>query len=244
MASSSTIRVITTMHKAGYEAYGHRLLEGWSLWPKEAELHLFAQDFEPPPMERVVVHSLPEDLADFKSQHQHFQPPSFLFDVVRFSHKVYAAVEGLLHWDGLGIWLDADCVMLKEIPVDLLRSLVPGDALMALFKRPGLYSETGLWAFNGQHPQRQAFLKTWKSWYTTGAFRGLSNWTDCETLDATIRRFEREGLAHTVSLSPQGAPNSHPMAVSVLAPYVDHCKGPRKQEGRSPENPYANGVHQ
>lgn len=239
--NAPSLRVVTTMHKNGYEAYGHRLLETWHMWPREAELHLFAEDFDPPPTERVVVRQLPDALTSFKEKWSHYRPQSFLFDVVRFSHKVYAATEGLWDWDRLGIWLDADCVMLQDLPLAMVEDLVPMGAFMALFKRPGLYSETGFWAMRGEHPARQSFLQTWRQWYEEGAFRQLNNWTDCETLDATIRRFERDGTIQTVSLTPKGVPNSHPMATSFLAPYVDHCKGPRKIDGRSPENPYANG---
>jgi hypothetical protein len=30
----------------------------------------------------------------------------------------------------------------------------------------------------------------------------------------------------------------HPQALSEIGKYIDHCKGPRKEDGVSPENPH------
>lgn len=233
------LRVVTTAHKAGYEQYGRRFIDTWHNWPRNAELWWYTEGYE---ISRDDITEWPNtkltQLQAFKSKWAHYQPVSYLYDVVRFSNKVFAAYDALLDYRGLGVWCDADCVTYASIPVGYIESLLPKGSYIALFKRDGMYSETGFWVMDCAHPQHQAFLNTWVEWYESGAFRQLANWTDCETLDATIRKFERAGLITSASLSGLHAREMHPMAHVELARRLDHTKGGRKVEGRSPENKF------
>jgi hypothetical protein len=56
------------------------------------------------------------------------------------------------------------------------------------------------------------------------------------TLDATIRAFVRDGLIKTHNLSGEFHKSMHPQAKTEFGQYFDHCKGPRKVVGVSPEN--------
>lgn len=230
------MRVVTTAHKEGFDKYGHRLLETWKNWPREAELYFYAEGFDIPETPGVVQKPLPYDLAGFKDKYAHYQPASYLFDVTRFAHKVFTAVDALFDYKGIGVWLDADCVTFEKIPENLIRDSLPRGHYMAMFKRAGMYTETGFWIMDCSHPQHQEFLVSWKDWYLSHSFKQLENWTDCETLDATVRKFEREGLIKTHSLSGKHEKDMHPMAKSELGKYIDHCKGDRKEAGVSPEN--------
>jgi hypothetical protein len=53
-------------------------------------------------------------------------------------------------------------------------------------------------------------------------------------LDAVIRRLNppRKNLSGEMHKHP------HPLSVTELGRYIDHCKGPRKIAGRSPENKF------
>lgn len=234
------MRVVTTCNKEGFDAYGHRLLDGWKHWPREAELHWYTEGFDLP--ETPGVRAIPMDhlqaLSSFKRHHFKYRPPNYLYDVVRFSHKVYAAVDGLSTYNGLGVWLDADCVTYRDIPPDYLRSLLTKDAYIGLFQRAGTYSETGLWIVDCSHPQHQSFMQTWQDFYDSGAFASLGGWTDCHTLDATIRKFTKADFIKVTNLSGEHADNMHPMSKVDLGRYIDHCKGRRKVAGVSPENPH------
>lgn len=233
------MRVVTTCHKIGFEAYGHRMMDGWKFWPCESELWFYTEDFD---VVGPKVSSIPntkiQSLQAFKAKYQNYRPVSYLYDVVRFSNKVYAAYDALFEYKGLGVWLDADCVTYKQIPDGYIENLLPKGKYMALFKRDGLYSETGFWIVDCSHPQHQSFLNMWVEWYESGAFKELGNWTDCEMLDATIRKFEKANLIETASLSGQFGREMHPMAKVDLAQYIDHCKGGRKAQGMSPENQF------
>jgi hypothetical protein len=231
------MRVVTTCSKEGFDAYGHRVLSGWKHWPKSAELWFYADGFKIPETPGVVQCDTSElwGLQAFKEKYKNYVAPNYLFDVVRFSHKVYAAAGALAGNNGLGIWLDADCVTLQNIPDGYLEGLI-GDHYIALFKRKGMYSETGFWMINCDHPQHAEFIDIWLDWYEKDSFRSLSNWTDCETLDATVRLFEKRGTITSVSLSGEFEKHHHPLSFVDLGKYIDHCKGPRKELGYSPEN--------
>lgn len=230
------MKVVTTCHKAGFERYGHRVLETWRLWPETAELHFYTEGFDLPETPRVVAHrveDLPE-LCAFKAKHGHYKAPNYLFDVVRFSNKVYAACDALKDHKGVGVWLDADCVTRKPIKPGFIEWHL-GGTYLAMLKRAGMYTETGFWVMDCAHEAHSDFLQTWRAWYDTDSFKSLPNWTDCEALDATVRKFEKAGRITTTSLSGQYEKEMHPMAKIELGKYIDHCKGGRKELGYSPE---------
>lgn len=235
---TTNIRVVTTCHKQGFEDYGKRCLESWGNWPKNAELWWYTEGYELPETERVVQvpNTKIQSLQSFKLKFDYYLSPRYLFDVVRFSNKVYAAIDALSDFNGIGVWLDADCVTYKQIPDGFIESLLPSDRYIALFKRAGMFSETGFWVMNCAHPEHQAFLSYWQEWYDSGSFKQLGNWTDCEALDATIRKFEKHNLIRSISLSGGHEREMHPMALSDVGKYIDHCKGTRKKDGFSPEN--------
>ena len=229
------MRLVTTCNADGFERYAHRILETWHRWPVGTELWWYAEGFKLPnkPDGVVEISTLPK-LDAFKARHKSFVPPNYLFDVVRFSHKVYAACDALADYTGVGVWLDADCVVRQDINPGYIEGHLRGD-FMAMFKRRGMYTETGFWLMDCSHPEKAEFLETWQAWYDTGSFVNLPNWTDCETLDATVRRFEKAGRIKTGSLSGKHEKDMHPMARVELGRYIDHCKGARKDLGYSPE---------
>lgn len=235
-----TLRVVTTCNREGFEAYGHRALAGWKNWPTTAELWFYAEQFKVPETSGVrgLDVQILQELMRFKDKYRNYEPVSFLHDVVRFSHKVFAAIHALYDHDDIGVWLDADCVTYKPVSDELIRSLIPADCYMAMFKRNGLYTETGFWVVNCAHEQHKAFLDVWREWYEQGVFKNLDGWTDCHTLDATVRKFEKSGLIKTHNLSGTAANKAHPMSFVEIGKYIDHCKGQRKIEGISPENEF------
>lgn len=219
------MRVVTTCSKTGFEQYGRRALESWSRWPPDAELHFYTEGFEIPKSPRVTAIPLErvQFLFEFKRRFDGYRPPSYLWDVVKFSNKVFAATDALRDHDGIGVWLDADCVALSDIPPALFADLL-GDAYLACFQRKGMYTETGLWIMDCAHPQHLAFLDEWESFYYDGKFAGIPHgWTDCHTLDATIRRFG--DLITVRNLTEPDADPLYPMSKGPLSSYIRHDKG-------------------
>jgi hypothetical protein len=228
------MKVVTTVHKAGFEQYGHRWIKSMRNWPAGTEFVMYAEGFTPEGVDSVDVASLPE-LKAFKASRQGYVAPSYRHDVVRFSNKVFAAAHAFKDHDGIGVWLDADCVTYQPVTEELIRESLAG-AYFACFKRPFLYTETGLWIVDCTHDENQAFFDTWTKWFTSGAFVNLPEWHDCTTLDATIRLFEQDNRITAHNLSGEFENTMHPMAKAPLSAYFDHLKGPRKSLGFSPEN--------
>jgi hypothetical protein len=222
------MKVITTVHKAGFEEYGHRWVDSIQHWP--ADVALYAEGFTTDKVPCIDVGSL-QRLAAFKEQFKDYKPPSWRWDIVRFSHKVFAAYDAFYDHDGIGVWLDADAVTYKHVPQGYVEEQL-GDAYLAHFKREGWYTETGLWLMNCRHPIHKQFMDKWLWWFESGAFQKLHEWHDCTTLDATIKVLG----APTVSLSGAFERDMHPMSKADFGRYVDHCKGQRKAIGHSPEN--------
>jgi hypothetical protein len=221
------VKAVTTSHRAGFDQYGFRLIETRHNLP--APLTWYTEGFDVP-CETVDLSDIPE-LQAFKARHAKFKPPNYLFDVVRFSNKVFAAYHALREHNGLGIWIDADCTVYRKMPDGYLQDAI-GDAYMALFQRRGMYSETGFWIVNCDHPAHGEVFDTWRRWYTEDAFKTLGGWTDCHTLDATLRKIKPP----LVNLSGEFDTDMHPMAKADLGKYIDHAKGARKDTGVSPEN--------
>lgn len=228
------MKIVTTVHKAGFEQYGHRWIEGIKNWP-EAEFVMYAEGFTTEAVLCKRVEDLPR-LEAFKAKYKHYKPVSWEFDVIRFANKVYAAYDAFYNYDGIGVWIDCDCVTYKPIPDGYVRSRLPEGAYMAMFKRIGLYTETGFWIMDCSHPQHRQFMDAWLAVYESGEFKNLTAWHDCMALDITVARFEKDGRIKTASLSDGYEKFGHPMAKADIGRYIDHCKGNRKVHGISPEN--------
>jgi hypothetical protein len=233
------VRIVTTCNADGFKRYGHRLLKTWHHWPMGTELYWYVEGFslpadKPDGITEISTDKL-QDLQAFKLRHGNYVAPNYLYDVVRFSHKVYAAIDALRDYHGVGVWLDADCVTPQPIPDGYIEGHLR-DAYLALIKRKGMYTETGFWIMDCRHEQHVEFLSAWQSWYDGGGFKALANWTDCETLDATVRKFERASLIKTVSLSGEHEKQMHPLSKTELGKYIVHLKGGLKDIGHIPED--------
>lgn len=227
---------MTTCHKAGWDQYGQKCLDGLKKWP-EAEILWYTEGFDlPQGRAREIKGESLERLQAFKRKWSHYRPPDWRFDVVRFANKAYAIYDAMRDYDGLCVWMDADIVTHKRPPSGYIESLLPDGHYIALFQRNGLHSETGLWLADGKHPAHREFMDSFIGWYESGEFQKAHEWHDCIFMDATVKSYERAGLIKSHNLSGANSGHSHPMAVHDSAKYWDHLKGPkRKVMGKSPE---------
>lgn len=229
------MKVVTTCSKRGFEEYGHRWVESRHNWPEGTEFAFYGEGFainDCPCYDISTLHYF----EDWKKRYANYVPPSWRFNVVKYSYKVFAAFEALRDYDGVGVWLDADCVTFDKIPTGLVEEQV-ADAYIALYQRTGHYSETGMWIMDCTHPQHKDFWAWVMMMYHSGHFTRLHEWHDCTVLDAAIRRFTAKGLIKVKNLSGDFAKEMHPSAkAEPFCRYVDHCKGGRKAKGYSAEN--------
>lgn len=223
------MRVVTTAPPGA--AYVQRWLDSRKNWPEGTDFQFYT--------EGVEVDCPGKDFKDlqrfidWKELHRDYVSPSWEWDVVRFSHKVFAAADALYDYQGVGVWLDADCVTYKPVPEGLIEKQVEG-VYMACYQRTGLHTETGLWIVDCSHPIHKEFMDLMRGWYLSEEYKKLPQWHDCFVLDACIRQLKPP----VRNLSGEHHMNAHPQALSELGQYIDHCKGLRKKEGRSPENKF------
>jgi len=232
------MRVVTTVHKEGWDQYGEAFFEGMKLWP-DHELRIYAEGFKSPTGHQVE--DLPK-LVTFKERHKGYRANWWPWDVKRFANKVYTMHDASKDYDGLCVWVDADCLTYRLIPDGYIQSLLPDDCFLSYFRRKGMHSELGFWLMDGAHPEKMAFLDTWLSWYETDLFKDLRQWHDCETFDATVRLFLKRERFKVHSLSGEFEKHDHPMSQVDLARFCDHIKGRRKRLGRSLNNRFRDEV--
>ena len=112
------MRVVTTANKAGLEQYGQRWLDSRKNWPATAEFWWYTEGYElPPQADDAIVRkdfAVLDEFMAWKAKHQGYVPPNWEFNVVGYSHKVFAAIDALYDYDGIGVWLDADCVTYQQ----------------------------------------------------------------------------------------------------------------------------------
>lgn len=225
------MRVVTTCHKAGLEAYGHRWLDSRKNWPEGTDFRFYTEGFEVDCPGKDF--SDLQRFADWKSSHKGYEAPGWEWDVVRYAHKVFAVCDALSGYKGIGVWLDADCVTYKPIPEGLIEKQVEG-VYMACYQRTGIHTETGLWIVDCSHPIHEQFMELFRAWYLTDEFKKLPQWHDCMVLDACIKQLK----VSVKNLSGEHHLHAHPQAVSELGQYIDHQKGQRKKLEQSPENEF------
>lgn len=247
------MRVVTTSTEKQLKEHGQRWLDSRKNWPKGTEFYWYTEGYEVPYqpdelqmieqfgagdtngfVERKDFESI-RPFVEWKAKLGHYISPGWQWNVVGFAHKVFAAADAFYDYDGVGVWLDSDCVTYKKIPKGLIEKQVK-DSFIACYQRTGMYTETGLWIMDCSHPKKKDFFDYWRGLYYSGRFRELLQWHDCMTFDLTCRVFSDQIKVH--NLSGEFSKHMHPQAMSELGRFVDHCKGPRKKAGKSPENRY------
>jgi len=235
--------VVTTMNAAGWEQHGRRMARSFvERWPDSICLTVYAEGFEPD-VSGLSIRDLPLWLDEFKARHkgdprlngQIGGRYDFRFDLVKFSHKVAALTDfGLTANDGVMIWLDADTYFHADVTVEFLKTLFPEPSYIAWLERQGGFPETGFVMFRAAHPAHGKFMAALRDLYVTGEVVRQKEWHDAfliwELGKALVARGEIPPVAN---LSGHAWCTSHPAINGPLGAVWDHCKGPRKQEGKS-----------
>jgi hypothetical protein len=248
--------VVTTFNAAGYEKYGHRMIQTFlQTWPAEVDLIVYAENCTvTESAANLTVHDLvaaSPELAAFKAQWRDVPKANgdvsadpararrkdsgkgFKWDAVRFSHKVYSIFHCAKHTqtDWL-LWMDADTVCHSPVTVADLDRLCPASQDLCFLGRRGKYTECGLYAMKLASTATQDFLQKFQTVYDhaeTGIFT-LAEWHDSFVFDHVRTQCilaELDWSSHLVT------GEGHPLINSDWGAYLDHLKGARKDLGRS-----------
>lgn len=157
--------------------------------------------------------------------------PSYLWDAIRFSHKVYAQTHLAANTDAdVMYWVDADSITFRDVG-DAHKSWLPEGKYCAYLGRH-TYTECGFIAFNLAHQASKEFMDRYKALYDTDEVFNMGQWTDCHTFDRVRTEMENEGKIVNHNLNPTFQ-KGHPFINTELGDYMDHLKGRRKDAGHS-----------
>jgi len=242
------------MNERLYEEYGHRLFDTWD---RRYELIVYHEDYWDGarpwyiPSWAGAIHTptVTPELYRWTDAHRDRPTTCYKDDAVRFSHKVWAMWHGVINyvgWTGAYsgvIWMDADTtIKTMPTPQELVQYLDKAD--ITLFDRWN-WPETGVIWFSTRHKEINAWNSTYtntgvefvnrlREYYETDRIYQLKEQHDAY-VTGHILKTEFKGRWRSLSTHP-ATQNNHPQAQSPTATWWDHCKGPRKIQGRSPEN--------
>ncbi len=219
-----TFDVVTTYAERHWESHAKRCVETFAqFWPGFHLITFVDADLE----------SGSEWLTDFKKRNAHRETNNYRFDACRFAHKV-AAIELAFYGGGADslIWMDADCVTHATVDRRWLSGLV-GGADVAYLSRTRKYSECGFMVFR-RNAESEKFLKTFVDLYRSDELFELAEWHDSFVFDEVRKRLGPQ--VRYASLSGGASGTSHPLINGPLGARLDHCKGGRKEQGRSRPN--------
>src|SRR5690554_577735 len=122
----------------------------------------------------------PEQIEFLRRNKQHRQTKDYRMDYVRFSFKIFtihqALVFALDHDFDYLIWLDADVVLKKDLPLVKIEEWLPKDAVAAYLGRKDWdHSECGFMIFNLRNGGKE-FIERLHSMYVTDEVLTLTQW--------------------------------------------------------------------
>jgi hypothetical protein len=156
--------------------------------------------------DRVFIAGLwDEDQKAFRERWKDNKPENYLFDVVKFSNKVFAlekCADALKDSVDYLIWLDSDVITKRQVTYEWLKTVLPDYYTQACsyLGRDGWYSECGWVAYNLK-ANGYDLLARMKDCYVTDAFKNDPNWqnvrgwTDCHVFDFYRAAYESKNLS-------------------------------------------------
>lgn len=219
----TTFEVVTTYAPRHWESHAKRCVESFHKHWEGIPLSVYTD---------ADLEAQSTWLSQFKRRHASLPTHNYRFDAVRFAHKV-AAIElafAKCRSDYL-IWMDADCVTHADVDADWLEGLAQG-ADFAYLKRAKKYSELGF-AMIRCNPSGMELVGKVADMYMDDSLFDLAEWHDSFAIDHARKELENTSGLLCASLSGNAENTAHPLVNGPLGARLDHCKGNRKQAGRS-----------
>lgn len=257
----NSLAVLTTFPPNRWSAYAKRMLESHiKNWPDDVKLYVYYEKEKPTLEHKKIIYVDLEkenpELVAFKTRHKNDpvangetteipggvrrvpgagdkdrNKGSFLWDAVRFSHKVFAVAHAVKNVNcDYVLWLDADTFTFRPITKEFVFKLLPQDKLVNYLGRP-TYPECGWVCYNRKHPKINQFIDEWTKLYTTDSIFKELEWHDSYLFWQILNRVAPD---QGVDIGAgAGAKGLHVFINSVLGDYIDHMKGKRKIKGKS-----------
>jgi len=250
-----TFTVTTTWGEKHWESYAKRCVESiHKNWPKQVKKIFYPDNISQkidsdntfyfdlkqtqPELQEFILRNKNNELVKEKMANP--IRSAFEYDVIRFSYKVFCMLDAAERCDtDVLIFLDADTVTYKPIPIEWLEHIAPANKFSTFLGRPKKgFSETGFITFNMRLDETQMFFERWREYYKKDLWVDLKGFTDSFTYDAarldTTDRSLDNDLNDGRFLGYRGS--KHPFINSELGEYMDHLKGDRKDAKNSKDS--------
>ena len=223
--------IITALNQRLLDEYGHDFLDSF---PKDnLDLTVFSEEHLPIPHRALTR-------KDFYLKHKDRPVRSYKMDAVRFHWKPQAVstaleLDYISNYDSI-LWIDADTVFLKRIDQSWIDTHIRTQDIMSYMGRVNYYSETGLLFFNLRNPNTQQYIETVWNYYASERVFELQEWHDSYVWDYARVKHEHDYKWQFRNLGVDyKVPGGH-IAVHLYGDVMDHRKGKRKKNAKSPEN--------
>lgn len=219
------IHCVTTMNEQYYNSIGKLMIHTWTqVFPANYKLHLYLEDFTIPVSdERIILedYSVVQSLWDIWFE----KNSNATLSNQKFSKK---ACTQIAFWEklenGKSVWLDADMIFLKKLPVDFFETILENYPLASW----GHYSfESGTVFVNLSHMDWDKILECYKDIYI--GERGLPDgerWLDGEILGRAVKD---SGVEYKDLWCYCDKKTSTPLNWSWIGEYMRHFKAKHKK---------------
>ncbi len=258
------IAVCTTFPNSQFQVCAAEMLASFKqFWPEDVKIYIQLDEQPQEEFKKLnndIVTILGEDRCyiagmfekeqkEFIEKWKGYHPESYLFDVVKFSHKVFAlekCADAIKDDIDYLIWLDADVITKQFVTYEWLKEVLPNDdQVISYLGREGFYSECGWVAYNLKNNGVELLNIMVKEYLNSvnGDFSSYPNgFTDCHVMDKCASGIRKKNL------SPFYKKNDTDINVwphSKLAERMTHRKGNRKNiaaENRNKPAEQKNGI--
>jgi len=221
---------ITSMNEAYYKHVGKSMLGSFKKnWSHLFPMHVYNEDNFL--IKVKTIESMGWDLGD---HYKLFQQRHTNRKILQFSKKAFSIIKAMeeIDCDRL-IWIDADTIIKKEIPLQLLELMSPDDVLSSHFSvwhevdgKKYHSCETGFFILNKKHPGFNKFYSMYKTIYENDITHDLRRFYDGEVYGKTVEHMKSTYKV----LNLNTGKFKTPIPRSVLAPYIDHLKAGAKDD--------------
>lgn len=256
------IAVCTTFPADQFKVCAEEMLASFAhYWPKDIKIYIQLDEMPKEQFDALdngilnavgedrcfISGAFEEDQKKFKERWKHHKPQSYLDDVVKFSHKVFAlekCADAVKDDIDYLIWLDADVITKKPVDLEWLKTVLPADdEVVSYLSRAPLHSECGWVAYNLKAGGYE-LISQMKAEYVLGHFKDYKNGaTDCHVIDFCLQGKKYKNLSPHYKY---GVSDINVWPETKLAEKMTHRKGNRKHmaaenRGKDPKQKAAAG---